>query len=196
VLDGQRQIFGDEHPHVAVALQNLAAVKGRIGPVDEARRHWLACVDLRRRLHPSDHPALADALYGAARFHHMQRDLDAAEPAYREALAMRRALYGGDHPEVIRAELGVADLAWTRGELDDAARQYRAILARLEAAELGDTLQAGSASLQLGRTLARDGRNREALPWLRRARDIRAARLGPNHPQTRAADALLDETAP
>ncbi|MEO1366672.1 MAG: tetratricopeptide repeat protein, partial [Acidobacteriota bacterium] len=72
----------------------------------------------------------------------------------------------------------------------------RSILTRLEAADQAETLQASYASLQLGRTLARDGRAPEALPWLRRAREIRAERLGADHPQTRAARALLDEWTP
>ncbi|MEO1086339.1 MAG: tetratricopeptide repeat protein, partial [Acidobacteriota bacterium] len=77
-----------------------------------------------------------------------------------------------------------------------ATAQYRSIIARLEKSQLGDSLPASYACLQLGRTLARAGQVTEALPWLRRARDIRRAVLGDDHRQTRAAAALLDETTP
>src|SRR5262245_10938566 len=100
-LEIARRLYpNQDHPNLALSLDNLAfvlVVRSKHAAAEPLYREALAT---RRRMHPKkDHPDVALSLKKLAVVLHGRGNYVDAEPLYREALAMRRRLYPKqDHP--------------------------------------------------------------------------------------------------
>jgi tetratricopeptide (TPR) repeat protein len=77
-LDGQRRIFGPDHPSVASTLVNLAEVAQQRGDLDEAYTLLHEALDGQRRIFGPDHPSVASTLVNLAEVAQQRGDLDEA----------------------------------------------------------------------------------------------------------------------
>ena len=127
-----RKLLGDEHPHVATSLNNLAGLfkdKGDYAAGEPLLREALA---LRRKLLGDEHPEVATSLNNLASLLGDKGDYAAAEPLFREALALRRKLLGDEHPSVATSLNNLAVLLRGKGDYAAAEPMYREALALAE----------------------------------------------------------------
>ena len=96
-LDARRRLLGDEHPKVALSLNNLAAVREAVGDWQGALAVLEETLELRRKLYGPRHGAVALSLQNLAAVYLKVRDFDRTESLLDEADTILIALYGSDH---------------------------------------------------------------------------------------------------
>lgn len=190
-LEGHKRAYGDAHPNVAQELEGLgrlARVQGRLDLAEtalgEAAAIRAAVLD---ELHPDRWTVEAEiaAVAGdAGRIAEAIEGLEAALDRAAEALP-------NSHPRVL----------WVRMELGralDASGRSREAIDHLAAAASGFRASFGSRSWRaaeadtlLASALAAEGRSAEARSTGARAHKVLVAELGPEHPLTDRAAAVL-----
>ncbi|WP_130758767.1 tetratricopeptide repeat protein, partial [Microcystis aeruginosa] len=65
-LDLYKRLLGDNHPHVAQSLNNLAGLYDSQGRYTEAEPLYLQALDLYKRLLGDNHPHVAQSLNNLA----------------------------------------------------------------------------------------------------------------------------------
>jgi tetratricopeptide (TPR) repeat protein len=99
LLEASRRSFGDEHPRVASALDNLGMALLAVGETEEAEALLLRSVGMTRRLHRGDHRSTARALNDLAQALRQGGKLDEATPLYVEAAAIQERVLGPAHTD-------------------------------------------------------------------------------------------------
>ena len=94
----RQQLLGDNHPHVATSLNNLAALYYSQGRYTEAEPLYLEALDLYKRLLGDNHPDVAQSLNNLAYLYNSQGRYTEAEPLYLEAINIFRERLGENHP--------------------------------------------------------------------------------------------------
>jgi serine/threonine-protein kinase len=120
VLELDRRIFGDHHPHVAHDLLNLGAVALRLGRYPEAEAFNRDALAIFQAWYGNDHPETASAWTILGRVLVAQERFDEADGMLRHALAIQERAYGPVHPRVASALNELAAVAMQRGKMDDA----------------------------------------------------------------------------
>jgi tetratricopeptide (TPR) repeat protein len=95
--------LGEEHPHLAGSLNNLAALYSDQGRYSEAEPLYIQALALSKRLLGEEHPAVATSLNNLAYLYSDQRRYSDAEPLYIQALALRERVLGVNHPNTVTA---------------------------------------------------------------------------------------------
>jgi serine/threonine-protein kinase len=109
-LSLSRQVYGESHLEVAVALQHLGRIRRLQGRYTEAESLYREALDMLRRTGGLAHPAYPDVLTDLAfLLPYLSRDLE-AESLYREALARRREILEPDDPLVGESIMRVAGI--------------------------------------------------------------------------------------
>jgi eukaryotic-like serine/threonine-protein kinase len=123
-----RAALGDDHPHVASHLINLAVVAQNMGDLHQAEALYRDAIGRMEHTYGTKHPEVAAARgnYGLL----LQREgrVSEAEPLLRSALAEKLALYGPDHYKVGYARVSLAMLLHDKGELAEAESEFRQAL--------------------------------------------------------------------
>ena len=109
-LEIRRRTLGEDHPFVAVSLNELAGARLALGDVAGATALFERALALRRRVHGGGHPYIAYSLVGLARARQAAGRADEAAPLFREALEIRRAALPEGHELIAETEalLGAA----------------------------------------------------------------------------------------
>ncbi|MDB9387472.1 tetratricopeptide repeat protein, partial [Microcystis aeruginosa] len=97
-LDLKKRLLGDNHPRVALSLNNLAALYESQGRYTEAEPLYLQALDLRKQLLGDNHPHVAICLNNLAALYDSQGRYTEAEPLYLEAINIFRERLGENHP--------------------------------------------------------------------------------------------------
>ncbi|NCR97367.1 MAG: tetratricopeptide repeat protein, partial [Microcystis aeruginosa L311-01] len=122
-LDLRKRLLGDNHPHVADSLSNLAGLYDFQGRYTEAEPLYLQALDLRKRLLGDNHPDVALSLSNLAGLYDFQGRYTEAEPLYLQALDLRKRLLGENHPDtkncrnnlqIMRLQQKFTSLTWLR----------------------------------------------------------------------------------
>jgi len=108
VLDMDRQIYGERHPHVADDLINVGAIQFEKGRFSEAENYYRPALEIIRSFYGKEHQETASALTMLGRALVPQTKLVEAAELLREALRIQERVYGQVHPRVASAlnELG------------------------------------------------------------------------------------------
>ncbi|HEY6984719.1 MAG TPA: serine/threonine-protein kinase [Rhodanobacteraceae bacterium] len=129
-LASLRQLLGEEHPAIAMALANVASVKGRLGKYAEAQPLLETAYKLRLKLLGADNGLTATAqanlgygLYSLGRFAEADDQLEAA-------LKTQEATLGSNNVFTLTTLRNLAALRFAEQRLADAAEIYRTVLAR------------------------------------------------------------------
>jgi len=181
-LEIRRRYLGDEHPDVAVSLNDLAVdlyIQGDNAGAEPLCREALA---MHRRLFGDEHPLVAGSLSNLATLLQKRGDYAGAEPLYHEALAMSRRLLGDEHPDVA---LGLNNLALhleAQGDHAGAEPLLREALA-MHRRFLGDEhLDVATCLNNLAMNLKDQGDYASAEPLCREALAMYRRLLGDEHP--------------
>jgi len=131
-----RAAFGDDHPTVAIRLNNLAQSLKATNRLAEAEPLMREGLRIERAAKGNDHPNVAIQLNNLAQLLQATNRLAEAEPLMRDALRIDRAAYGEDHPDVAIDLNNLATLLQATNRLAEAEPLMREAL-RIFHASLG-----------------------------------------------------------
>ncbi|MCL6752328.1 tetratricopeptide repeat protein [Nostoc sp. CCCryo 231-06] len=116
--------LGEEHPSVAVSLNNLALLYRSQGRYSEAEPLFIQALALLRKLLGEEHPSVAQSLNNLGYLYDSQGRYSEAEPLHIQALALRRKLLGEEHPDVATSLNNLALLYDSQGRYSEAEPLY------------------------------------------------------------------------
>jgi tetratricopeptide (TPR) repeat protein len=162
-LEIDRRVLGDDHPRVAMRLNNLAVVAENLGDLKLAETLFRDAIRRNERAYGDRHPET-----GAARGNYgllLQREgrLAEAEPLLRSALDVQLKLYGPDNYNVGYARVSLAMLLHDQGDLPGAETEFGQALAVYDKSLPADHQYRASALMHFARLLVDRGKPQEAL---------------------------------
>lgn len=173
-----RETQGMRHPGVAEALINLGAIASVRGALPDAERQFREAVALLQGWFGDDHPATASAKTSLAQTLGTLERYAEGQTLLEAALATQRRVFGERHPRTafVHNELGL--LAFRRDDFARAATEFAAAAAAYLAA---GHPQAGVSTANLGSVHLAAGAYRPAEEAFRRALELYATSLPPDH---------------
>jgi tetratricopeptide (TPR) repeat protein len=90
--------LGENHPHVATSLNNLAELYKTQGKYAEAETLRLRCLEIERKTLGENHPQFATSLNNLAGLYLAQGKYAEAEPLYQRAITIFLEKLGENHP--------------------------------------------------------------------------------------------------
>ncbi|MGF2039129.1 MAG: tetratricopeptide repeat protein [Nostoc sp. CmiVER01] len=131
-LEITKERLGEEHPDVALSLNNLANLYYYQGRYSQAEPLHIQALVLYRKLLGEEHPDVAASLNNLAALYCSQGRYSEAEPLHIQALALRRKLLGEEHPDVAASLNNLAKLYYLQGRYTQAEPLYLQALEILE----------------------------------------------------------------
>jgi eukaryotic-like serine/threonine-protein kinase len=189
-LDIDRRVLGDDHPRVAIRLNNLAIVAENMGDQKNAETLYLEAIRRNEKTYGERHPetAASKGNYGLL----LQREgrLAEAEPLLRDAVSVTLSLYGPDHYKVGYARVSLAMLLHEKGDLAGAESEFRKALAIYDKSLAANHQYRGSLLMHFARLLVDRGKFEEALSLSEQSIAIWQATAGADSPRTAQAHAV------
>lgn len=124
VLEMDRKLYGEGHPHVADDLINLGANQYEWGHYREAEEFYRPAADIIQGWYGKENPETASALTMLARALVAEQKYSEAATISTEALRIQEKVYGPVHPRVASALNEVGKIALQQGRLDDADKCF------------------------------------------------------------------------
>ena len=120
----RQRILSNEHPDVAVSLDNLAFLYHAQGRYSEAETLYLQSLEMLKHLLGEEHPGVATSLNALALLYKDQGKYEKAENYNLQALEMRKRLLGEEHPSVATSLNNLAVLYGAQGRYKEAEDYY------------------------------------------------------------------------
>jgi serine/threonine protein kinase/Tfp pilus assembly protein PilF len=162
-LEIDRRVLGDDHPRVAMRLNNLAIVAQNMGDLKLAETLYRDAIRRNDRAYGDRHPesAAAKGNYGLL----LQREgrYKEAEPLLRDVVATKLSLYGPDNYKVGYARVSLAMLLHDQGKLAEAETEFRQALDVYDKSLPATHQYRASALMLFARLLVDRGKPGEAL---------------------------------
>jgi tetratricopeptide (TPR) repeat protein len=131
VLDGRRQILGDDHPDTLRSVNSVAELRRKVGNIHGAHNLHEQVLDARKRVLGEDHPDTLHSMNELAGVRRALSDLQGSHDLVEEAFLTRHRVLGEDHPDTLWSMHGLATISRELGDLDGARQLYeKAIAAR------------------------------------------------------------------
>jgi tetratricopeptide (TPR) repeat protein len=115
--------LGSEHPDVALALNDLAALCHAQGSYAQAEPLYERSLIIRENALDPEHPSVAQSLSNLAALYRDQGRYAQAEPLYNRALSIAEKSLGPEHPHAATVRENMAILNRTIGKEDSATTQ-------------------------------------------------------------------------
>ncbi|MEH2465747.1 tetratricopeptide repeat protein [Nostoc sp.] len=119
-LEVSKKRLGEEHPDIALSLNNLALLYYSQGKYNEAEPLYLQALELSQRLLGEEHPDVALSFNNLAALYVSQARYSEAEPLLKQALELRQRLLGEEHPDVALSLSNLAVLYNSQGKYSEA----------------------------------------------------------------------------
>jgi serine/threonine-protein kinase len=162
-LEIDRRELGDDHPRLAIDMNNLAIVAQNMDDLKQAEELFREAIQRDQRAYGDRHPesAAAKENYGLL----LQREgrLTEAEPLLRQALAAKLSLYGADHYRVGYAHVSLALLLHDKGDLAGSESEFRQALAIYDKSLPAHHAYRASLLMHFARLLVDRGKAEQAL---------------------------------
>jgi len=155
--------YGEENPNttdVSVHLAEVLARENRLVEADKLLRRALETQQKAANGKPRMRTALVLNAMGVLAS--QRRRWREAESDYRQAARIYSALYGDSRPETATAYANLARIYLDEGKLAKAESQFRDVLVRYGSTQGADQLDVGIARIELGSTLEREERYKDA----------------------------------
>ena len=120
----RKQVLGDNHPDVAILLNNMANLKWNTGDYDESERLYRDAIDIWKESLGPDHPDIALSIDGLATLCWSEGRYSEAESLFLNALEIREKAYGPNHEEVATTLNNLAILYDDQGKYDKTEKMY------------------------------------------------------------------------
>jgi|694.fasta_scaffold01831_35 tetratricopeptide (TPR) repeat protein len=179
--------YGNEHPYVAMALNNLAQLLQDTNRLAEAEPLMRRALAIDEASYGLDHPNVAIRLNNLAQLLQATNRLAEAEPMMRRALAIDEASYGLDHPNVAIRLNNLAQLLKATNRLAEAEPLMRRALQIDEASYGLDHPEVATDLNNLAQLLQATNRLAEAEPLMARVVEIFENSYGNDHPNVATA---------
>jgi len=185
--DAVKGRHGQDHPDVATALNNLAALLEGTNRLSEAEALMRRALAIDQKSLGPEHRKVATDLNNLAELLRATNRLAEAEPLYRRALAIDEKSLGPEHSDVARDLNNLAQLLQATNRLAEAGPLMRRALAIAEKRFGPQHPNVATALNNLAELLRATNRLAEAEPLMRRALAIDEKRFGPEHPKVATA---------
>jgi tetratricopeptide (TPR) repeat protein len=174
--------FGNEHPRVAVDLNNLAQLLKATNRLAEAEPLMRRALRIDEKSYGNEHPDVAIDLSNLASLLKATNRLAEAEPLMRRALRIDEKSYGNEHPDVAIDLSNLASLLQDTNRLAEAEPLMRRALQIFEKAYGPDHPNVATNLINLASLLQATNRLAEAEPLMLRALQIDEKSYGNEHP--------------
>jgi len=192
-LQIRRGMPGPSHRDIPPALNNLALVMDDLGQRDESERLLREALAMNRSLFGEKHAAVAATLGNLAGVLLHKGDYASAIEMDEKALSINREVLGEKHPAVASGLNTLAKCLQEAGAVDGAAARFKEALEVCRSLFGDRDFRVVIVLDNLGSLLMDAGRMDEAEPYVAEALEIKRATLGAHHPDTEAAQKLLEE---
>ena len=189
-LEIDKRELGDDHPRLAIDLNNLAIVAQNMGNLQEAETLFRQAIERDQRAYGDSHPETAAAKENYGLLLQREGRLTEAEPLLRGALAAKLALYGADHYRVGYAHVSLALLLHDKGDLIGADAEFRQALAIYDKALPPNHQYRASLLMHFARLLVDRGNPEQALGMSEQSIKIWTDTSGESNPRTAQAHAI------
>ena len=177
-----KEVYGQQHPEVASALDNVAIVLYRQGKQAEAEALEREVLAMRINTLGKYHPQVAMSLLNLAAFLQAEGKLAEAESVSRQGLDANRKAFGNENQYVTTALNNLGCVLCLEGKLVEAEGIVREVVA-VERKLLGNDHPDVATSLQnLAKILADENKIPEAETLYRQVLALRRKLLGDDHP--------------
>jgi eukaryotic-like serine/threonine-protein kinase len=189
-LEVDRRVLGEDHPRVAMHLQNLAVVAQNMGNPKQAEALYRDVIRRQERTYGGRHPetAVTKGNYGWLLQH--EGRLAEAEPLLRDVVAVRLSLHGPDHYKVGYARVSLAMLLHEKGDLQGAESEFRQALAIYDKSLPANHQWRAALLMLFARLLVDRGKSDEALALSEQSIRIWTATSPPGSSNTAQAHAI------
>ena len=165
----REQLWGTEHPSLALNLSNMATQLLTLGHREEAIAAWRRSLALLESSRSADDPSLAAPLNNLASVLRDQGRLDEAREYLQRAFTIFERSKGPDHPNTTIALNGLGLVAYDAQQLDEALGYHQQALERIQRSLGPDSPRSATPRIHLGLVTKRMGRHDEARRHLQRA---------------------------
>ncbi|MEH0931704.1 FxSxx-COOH system tetratricopeptide repeat protein [Micromonospora sp. CPCC 205558] len=193
VLEEQRELLGDRHPHTLMTASSLGADLRALGRYTEAiERDGKTYKAWREEVGDRHHKTLI-AGNNLAHSYRLVGDFRSARTWDEDVLQLRRQVYGQEHPYTLHSAAQLARDLREAGEYVESATTLRPVHEQLAGlkemgSEAGDTL---NAQVSLAVSLRCAGQEEEAAELLDAAYPVLEAKFGRDNPETLICRAAL-----
>ena len=189
-LEIDRRILGDDHPRVAMRVNNLAVVAQNTGDLKLAEALFRDAISRHEKAYGNQHPETGVARGNLGLLLQREGRLTEAEPLLRNALDTLLKLDGPDNYNVAYARVSLAMLLHDKGALAEAESEFRQALAVYDKSLPVNHQYRAAALMHFARLLVDRGKPEEALALSEQSIKIWTATSPSLSPSTSQAHAI------
>ncbi|MBE9092407.1 CHAT domain-containing protein [Tychonema sp. LEGE 07203] len=175
-------LLGEEHPHVATSLNNLASFYYEQGRYSEAEQLFKEALELRQKLLGEEHPHVATSLNNLAGVYRLQGRYSKAESLLKQVLSLDKHWLGEVHPEVAISLNNLAAIYYDQGRYSEAEPLFKQALELTQHLEKDVYQQVAFSLNHLAQVYRLQGRYSQAEGLLKQALELTQRLLGDQHP--------------
>ena len=128
-LEVDRRVLGDDHPRIAMHLQNIAYTEQALGNLKRADELYREAIQRKEKAYGKNNSQTAAAKVNYGSLLQRMGRLDEAEAQIKDALAIRLAEFGPSHYYVGYTRVSLGILLQEKGDLPGAESEFRQALA-------------------------------------------------------------------
>jgi tetratricopeptide (TPR) repeat protein len=174
--------LGDDHSLIAIACNNLAAVRQAMGDLPGAKTHLERALAIFEKYLGAEHPSVATLVNNLGMVQKGMGDLSGAKTHLERALGIWEKQFGAEHPQVAIGVNNLGSLLQDMGDLPGAKAMYERALGIWEKQFGLEHPQVAIGVNNLGSLLQAMGDLPGAKAYLERGLAIREKQLGKEHP--------------
>ena len=177
-------ILGNEHPNVAVCVNNIGMVLQDLGDLQGAKEYLERALRIDEKVFGSEHPNVATDVNNIGLVLKALGDLQGAKEYLERALRIGETTFGKEHPEVARVVNNIAGVFYAMGDLQG-AKKYLERALRIDETTFGkEHPEVARVVNNIGMVLQALGDLQGAKEHYERALGIFEKFLGSDHPNT------------
>lgn len=176
------ELYGANHPVVAVCVNNLGLVLLELGDFKAAHAHFKRALEISRKTLPPGHLTIATRLNNLGAALYGLGDFEGARAHLEQAIKIKKGALGPNHPDVAHSVGNLAAMLSALGELEGARALHEEALEINEKVYGPDHRIVAKDLEDLGNILSTLGDFKSARPHLERSLKIREQVYGLHHP--------------
>lgn len=181
-LNINRRVYGDQHPKVSAAANDLGRVLHRLGDFQAARQHFEVALAIDQQRYGASDPRVASVANNYAICLQAAGDLPTARQQFESAMAIYELHYGLDHPKVASVINNLGCNLHASGDLEGGRQQFQRALEIAENSFGREHPTVASVLYNLAGALASAGELAAAREAVERALRIQESTYGETHP--------------
>jgi tetratricopeptide (TPR) repeat protein len=187
-LEIDEQVFGKDHPEVAIGVNSLGLVLRDLGELQEAKKCFERALKIDEKVYGQDHPEVAIRVNNLGLVLRDLGELQEAKKCYERALKIDVKVYGKDHPTVATMVNNLGLALHYLGDLQEAKKCFERALKINEKVYGPDHPTVARDTSNLGSVLQDLDDLQEARKCFERALKIDEKDYGQDHPTVATMD--------